>query len=289
MKIKIINMLLSLSIFIALFFIGMDYILLKELNKLAEQSKPEVISFSLESSRNYSKKLNVYLAYANGLNNFGSFLSTENDINKRDLEIFKTYKLIKPLDSLIKNDLTGKNWKENKAKADLLLDKVAKADDGLRVEIEKSYYKTTSKEKTDYFQEYSLFVDLVKNLKFDLSCRIGSFCMCYYPSHDFIGIPSKKIVQVGDTIFVDWINYYGGHIFINETYQVKSNYDKFHLLETTYDPCNQCNKGSETILLQEYQIPFSKIKKDKKWRSVFYFRNDKLQQDSVVLERELEF
>jgi len=48
-------------------------------------------------------------------------------------------------------------------------------------------------------------------------------------------------------------------------------------------------KDHETILLEEYQIPFSKIEKNKKWRSVFYFRNDKLEQDSVVLERELEF
>ena len=31
------------------------------------------------------------------------------------------------------------------------------------------------------------------------------------------------------------------------------------------------------------------LSRNKKWRNVFYFRNDKLQQDSVVLERELEF
>ena len=102
-----------------------------------------------------------------------------------------------------------------------------------------------------------------------------------------MGIPSKKVVRIGDTISVDWVNYFGGHYFIDQTYRVESNYDDFHTLETTYDACG--NDGTETILLQEYQIPFSEIQKDKKWRSVFYFRNDKLEQDSVVLERELDF
>ncbi|AFM03385.1 hypothetical protein Fleli_0931 [Bernardetia litoralis DSM 6794] len=292
MKIKIINLLLSLTIFSAIFFIGRDYFLLQKLNNLAEEYKPKEIEFLLERSKKMDIKLDALLADANGFNTFGSFINTnsissDSYMHPRDLEVFKTYKLIKPLDSIIASDLLGSKWEINKAKIQEILLKVAQKDDKLQVEIDR--YNKQEIYYASSFNEYLYLTYLVINLKERLRGRMGQFCMCFYPRHEFRGIPSKKVVQVGDTVFVDWVNYYGGHTFIDQTYQVQSNYDKFHILETTYDPCKQCDERAETILLEEYQIPFSEIDKNKKWRSVFYFRNDKLEQDSVVLERELEF
>ncbi|WP_338792549.1 hypothetical protein [Bernardetia sp. MNP-M8] len=292
MKTKIINLLLSLTIIIALCFIGKDYFLLQKLESITEEHKPKQISFLLESSKRTDRKLDALLTKENGLNTFGSFINTnsissDSYIHPRDLEVFKTYKLIKPIDSIISTDLIGSKWEDNKAKFQEILLTIAQKDDTLRVEIDK--YNKQEIYYASSFNEYLYLTYLVINLKENLRSRMGQFCMCFYPKHEFKGIPSKKIVQVGDTVFVDWVNYYGGHTFIDQTYQVQSNYDKFHILETTYDPCKQCDEAAETILLEEYQIPFSEIKKDKKWRSVFYFRNDKLEQDSVVLERELEF
>ena len=146
--------------------------------------------------------------------------------------------------------------------------------------------------KTDYYNLDSIFkAEEINNygwaeiyhasndFKSNFISHFGCFCM-YFPHYGLLPIPSKSTVQVGDTISINWVNFYSDFYMIPKTYRFSSNYDKYKLVDNTYD---------DAILLQEYQIPFSAIEKDKKWRSVFYFRDDKLEQDSVVLERELEF
>ena len=289
---KIINVILGITIFTSLFLIGKNYFALEELRNIHNESKTYILNFLSQLPKKESKYLDTYIVHSGYLSNKDSFLELELDdksIDKRDIPLFKTHLLLKPLDSIIGNDPLAEKWNENKSKIQKIFTEVSQLDDSLKRNLEKKNLEDVFKKNTISPEEWQKIILATTTSKSILSSRIGSFCSCFENHYSFLGIPSKTVVQVGDTIFIDWVNYFGGHVFIDQTYQVQSNYDKFHILETTYDNCKICDMQAETILLEEYQIPFSAIEKDEKWRSVFYFRNDKLEQDSVVLERELEF
>ena len=291
---KIINTVLIAAIISALFLTAKNYFNLDKLRVINEESKSYILSSSSKLAEKEIKYFDAYIARSGYLiANKNSFSEIGKKFtSKREIAFYEkykeTYKTLKPLDSIIKNVFLSKNGKENKSKIQEVFAEVGQLDDSLKQYLVTQNLEDIFKKNTISFEEQKKMISVSVNIKSILRARIGE-CQCIDPSYSFIGIPSKKVVFLGDTISVNWINYYRGHVFINQTYNTKSNYDKFHILETSYDGCGFCDVEAESILLQEYQIPFSEIEKDKKWRSVFCFRNDKLEQDSVVLERELEF
>jgi hypothetical protein len=185
--------------------------------------------------------------------------------------------------------LLGKNWLQNRDKIHSIFLKASEADDSLKkynTELGYDLNDIFKKDKLTFF-EWSGLIDISISYKWFLNSKMSNFCMCF-PSYNIVGIPSKQIVNIGDTVFIDWISYIDTD-FIPQTYSMTSNYDNYLNFESGYHHCRRCGQSQNAFLVQEYQIPFSEIEKNKKWRSVFYFRNDKLEQDSVVLERELEF
>lgn len=287
---KTINSTLLIATIISLFLITKNHFDLEELKTINKESKEFILNSSSKLAATEIKYADAYIARSGYLiANKNSFLEIGKSFtHKRDIATYETYKVLKSLDSIIKNDPLVKNWKENKSKIQEVFTEVAQLNDSLKQNLEKQNIEEIFKKNTISFEEWKKCIYVFINLKSILRGYIGE-CQCIDPSYSFMGIPSKKGVFLKDTISVDWVNYYRGHVFINQTYQVKSNYDKYHVLETSYDGCGFCDIQAEAILLEEYQIPFSEIEKNKKWRSVFYFRNDKLEQDSVVLEREMEF
>ena len=286
---KITNSLLILVILTSLFLTAKNYFALEEIQTINSESKNHIMSFLSKLLEKEATYANAYIARSGYLINKNSFLDIgKNFTNKLDIATYETYKILKPLDSIIKNDPLAQNWKTNKIEIQKIFATVSQFNKTIRQELNKYDLEDIFQKNKISFEEWRKVIYLSVNLKSILRGNIG-LCQCIDPSYSFIGIPSKKAAFLGDTISIDWVNYYRGHVFINQTYKIKSNYDNFHILETSYDGCGFCDVQAESILLQEYQIPFSKIEKNKKWRSVFYFRNDKLEQDSVVLERELEF
>ena len=284
---KTINLVLLMAIITSLFLMMKNHFGLEELRAINKESKEFILNHLYKQTKKANKRPNTYVVRSNYLSNQNSFLELDKKSRDRDIKMLIKYQLLKPLDSIIENDPLAENWQINKAKIQSIFIKTAETDDSIKQHLKEYDLEYIFQKNTISFYNWKRIIQLKLELKSLMNNRIGGFYLCFEYGYNFIGIPSKKVVKIGDTVFIDWINYYGGHYFINETYKVKSNYDKFHILETIYDPCG--NGRTETILLEEYQIPFSAIEKDKKWRSVFYFRNDKLEQDSVVLERELEF
>ena len=290
MKNKIINSLLVLISIVALFFILMNYSKLKEYKNLRNYYEVEYINLQLEVSKSVNSRINDYAINEKNINKLNSFTSLNNS-NNRDRHNIETAMILYSLDSIISSDLLGKNWIQNKDKIRSIFLKASKADDSLKFKDENYSIKYDlneifEKDKLTFF-EWSSLLDISIYYKDMMRSRMGAFCMCF-SMYNVVGIPSKQVIEVGDTVSIDWVNYIVQD-FIPQTYTINSNYDNFLVLESGYNSCRMCGAKENTFLLQEYQIPFSEIKKDKKWRSVFYFRNDKLEQDSVVLERELEF
>ena len=290
MKNKIINSLLVLISIVALFFILMNYSKLKEDKNLRNYYEVEYINLQLEVSKSVNSRINDYAINEKNINKLNSFTSLNNS-NNRDRHNIETAMILYSLDSIISSDLLGKNWIQNKDKIRSIFLKASKADDSLKFKDENYSIKYDlneifEKDKLTFF-EWSSLLDISIYYKDMMRSRMGAFCMCF-SMYNVVGIPSKQVIEVGDTVSIDWVNYIVQD-FIPQTYTINSNYDNFLVLESGYNSCRMCGAKENTFLLQEYQIPFSEIKKDKKWRSVFYFRNDKLEQDSVVLERELEF
>lgn len=290
MKNKIINSLLVLISIVALFFILMNYSKLKEYKNLRNYYEVEYINLQLEVSKSVNSRINDYAINEKNINKLNSFTSLNNS-NNRDRHNIETAMILYSLDSIISSDLLGKNWIQNKDKIRSIFLKASKADDSLKFKDENYSIKYDlneifEKDKLTFF-EWSSLLDISIYYKDMMRSRMGAFCMCF-SMYNVVGIPSKQVIEVGDTVSIDWVNYIVQD-FIPQTYTINSNYDNFLVFESGYNSCRMCGAKENTFLLQEYQIPFSEIKKDKKWRSVFYFRNDKLEQDSVVLERELEF
>ncbi|WP_338763373.1 hypothetical protein WAF17_19490 [Bernardetia sp. ABR2-2B] len=291
---KIINTVLIAAIIAASLLTAKNYFNLEELRVINEESKSYILNSSSKLAEKENKYFDAYIARSGYLiANKNSFSEIGKKFtSKREIAFYEkykeTYRTLKPLDSIIKNIFLSKNWKESKSKIQEVFAKVGQLDDSLKQYLVIQNLGGIFKKNVISFEEQKKVISVSINIKSILRSRIGE-CQCIDPNYSFMGIPSKKVAFLGDTISVDWINYYRGHVFINQTYNIKSNYDKFHVLETSYDGCGFCDIQAESILLQEYQIPFSEIEKGEKWRSVFYFRNDKLEQDSVVLERELEF
>lgn len=291
MKIKIINSFLAFICLIALFFMAKDYFLMEKIKPLHQQYQKKYLkSYAAESNR-LNAIMNEELIKGNGLpvNKSFIFRDTINSelgfLRNRD---YKTFLLFRSLDSVLTKSLEKREWKENKEKLKSIF-----------IELTSSSKYDTLKMKTDYYNLDSIFKDdkinsygwseiyyASNDFKSNFISSFGCFCMCM-PNYGLIPIPSKSVVKIGDTVSINWMNFYSHFYIIPETYNFSSNYDKYKLVESIYNPCS--NRGLDAILLQEYQIPFSEIEKNKKWQSVFYFRNDKLEQDSVVLERELEF
>ncbi|AFM03387.1 hypothetical protein Fleli_0933 [Bernardetia litoralis DSM 6794] len=290
MKNKIINSLLILVSIVALAFILKSYLKVKTYEGLRADCEVKYMDLQLEVSKSVNSRINDYAINQKNINKLNSFTSLNNS-NNRDRHNIETAMILYPLDSIISTDLLGKNWLQNRDKIRSIFLKASKADDSLKFKDENNYIRYDlneifKKDKLTFF-EWSGLLDISIYYKDVMKSRVGAFCMCF-SIYSVVGIPSKQIVNIGDTVFIDWINYIDTD-FIPQTYSMTSNYDNYLNFESGYHHCRMCGAKENTFLLQEYQIPFSEIKKNKKWRSVFYFRNDKLEQDSVVLERELEF
>jgi hypothetical protein len=293
MKIKIINSFLAFICLIALFFMAKDYFLMERIKPLhQEYQEKHLKSYAAESNR-LNAIMTEELIKENGLPLNKSFIFRDTINSEASYfrnRSYKTFLLFRSLDSVLEKSLEKREWKKNKGKLKSIF-----------IELTSSSKYDTLKMKTDYYDLDSIFkqeeisdygwgwVELYhasNDFKSTFISTFGCFCSCF-SHYGLIPIPSKSVVKIGDTVSINWINFYSDFYMIPETFHFNSNYDKYKQVDNIYDPCP--NRGSDAILLQEYQIPFSKIEKNKKWRSVFYFRNDKLEQDSVVLERELEF
>lgn len=291
MKNKIVNSILILISSIALSFILMNYLKMKKYEELRADYGLKYMNLHLEVSKSINSSINSSVVDQRNMNKINSFtlLNNENR-HKHDRHNIETSMILYSLDSIISTDLLGKNWIQNKDKIRSIFIKASQADSALKLRNTNSpnydLNEIFKKDKLTFF-EWSGLLDISMHYKDILRMRMGSFCMCF-SVYSVVGIPSKQIVKVNDTISIDWINYINTD-FIPQTYTINSNYDNFLAFESGYNSCRSCGSKENTFLIQEYQIPFSKIEKNKKWRSVFYFRNDKLEQDSVVLERELEF
>ncbi len=290
MKNKIINSLLILVSIVALAFILKSYLKIKTYEGLRTDYEVKYMDLQLEVSKSVNSRINDYAINQKNINKLNSFTSLNNS-NNRDRHNIETAMILYLLDSIISTDLLGKNWIQNKDKIRSIFIKASQADDSLKLKDENNYIRYDlneifEKDKLTFF-EWSSLLDISIYYKDMMRSRMGAFCMCF-SMYNVVGIPSKQVIEVGDTVSIDWISYINQD-FIPQTYTINSNYDNFLAFESGYNSCRMCGDEGNTFLLQEYQIPFSEIEKNKKWRSVFYFRNDKLQQDSVVLERELGF
>ncbi|WP_338792547.1 hypothetical protein [Bernardetia sp. MNP-M8] len=265
----------------------------KEIEPLNEEYCKKYIANQLkisEKRNNYFKE--SIIGYAD-LNSQNPFLEPVNgDYAKTEKKQYEVIKILSVIDSIYRGDTLGKNWKSHKYKIADAFEKAREKYTFLKWGKQVSYTTFDSlfkKEKLDY-NEWTEIISVSNRFK-DKVRSSTSGGTIYFAYYDMIGIPSKSIVRVGDTISVDWVNFYSNTSLIPATYSRKSNYESCLTLRSYYKIGFGIlgGKDNETILLEEYQIPFSEIEKNKKWRSVFYFRNDKLEQDSVVLERELEF
>lgn len=291
MKIKIINSFLAFICITALFFMAKDYFLMEKIKPLHQEYQEKYLKSYIEESNRLNAIIIEELIKENGLPLNKSFIfrdTINSESNYFRNRSYKTFLLFRSLDSVLEKSIEEKKWKKNKEKLKSIF-----------IELTSSSRYDTLKMKTDYYDLDFVFrkdettdygwaeIYRASNyFKRNFISTFGCFCMCM-PYYGLVPIPSKSTVQVGDTISINWMNFYSHFKIIPETYSFNSNYDKYKLIENSYNPCE--NRGLEAFFLQEYQIPFSQIEKNKKWRSVFYFRNDKLEQDSVVLERELEF
>ncbi|WP_291725954.1 hypothetical protein [Bernardetia sp.] len=291
MKNNIINSILALLFCVGLYFIVVEHFKINQYKKLKNEYALKYINLQLDISKNLNAYMDSYIVDSRDFNEPYSFTLLKK-IHKRDRHNIETAKTLYALDSIVLNDPLGKNWARNKNKIRFIFFKVTNADDSLKLKgnihhsIPYDLNEIFEKDKLTFF-EWSLLLELSIHYKDILKSRMSGFCICF-SSYQIMYIPSKQIVKAGDTISIDLVNYIGQD-FIPQTYNFTSNYDKFLILESGYNGCRYCGEQANYFLVQEYQIPFSEIKKDEKWRSVFYFRNDKLEQDSVVLERELDF
>ncbi|WP_338812563.1 hypothetical protein V9L05_14350 [Bernardetia sp. Wsw4-3y2] len=284
MKTKIINSLLVFTCLVALFFVVKDYFLMEKVKPLHQKYKEKYLESYVVESNQLNKIITEEIIKGNDLPINTSFIfrdtinSESGYLRNKD---YRTFLLFRSLDSVLTHSLEKREWKKNKNKLKSIFTYLT---------LNSRY--DTLKMKTDYYDLDSIFKNKEINdygwaeiyyasndFKSNFISSFGCFCSGF-SHYGLLPIPSKSTVQVGDTISINWVNFYSDFYMIPETYRFSSNYDKYKLVDNIYD---------DAILLQEYQIPFSEIEKDKKWRSVFYFRNDKLEQDSVVLERELEF
>ncbi|WP_375562237.1 hypothetical protein ACE193_06720 [Bernardetia sp. OM2101] len=290
MKNKIINSLLILISIVAFAFILKSYLKITVYQDLRDDYEVKYMNLNLKVSKSLTSEMNSYVVNDRNMNKVNSFtLLDENSMHPRDIQNVETARILYPLDSIIESDLLGKNWLQNRDKIRSIFLKASEADDSLKkynTELRYDLEEIFKKDKLSFFEWVGLSYISI-DYKGILNSRMGSFCMCF-PNYNIIGIPSKQIVNIGDTVFIDWISYIDTD-FIPQTYNVTSNYENYLNFESGYHHCRTCGRSENAFLVQEYQIPFSEIEKNKKWRSVFYFRNDKLEQDSVVLERELEF
>ena len=291
MKSNIINSILALLFFVGLYFIVVEHFKINQYKKLKNEYALKSINLQLDISKNLNSYMDSYIVDYRDFNEPYSFTLLKK-IHKRDRHNIETVKILHSLDSIISNDPLGKDWIKNKSKIRSIFLKVTNADDSLKFKGNFHYnipYDLNEIFEKDIltFFEWSFLLDLSISYKNRIKDRMSGFCICF-SMYDMMWIPSKQVVKAGDTISIDLVNYIGQD-FIPQTYNFTSNYDKFLILESGYNGCRHCGEQANAFLVQEYQIPFSAIKEDKKWRSVFYFRNDKLEQDSVVLERELEF
>ncbi len=291
MKIKIINSLLFLVSIIALFFLIKDYFLMEKIKSLHKKYKEQYIESYAAESRYLNKTMIEEIIKENDLVDNQSFIfrdTTNSESSYLRNKNYRTFLLFRSLDSVFEQSLEKREWKENKEKLKSIFTNLTSSSKYDTLKMKTNYYNLDSVFKVEEINNYGWagIYYASNDFKSNFISRFGCFCMCM-PHYGLFPIPSKSTVQVGETISINWMNFYSHFYIIPETYNFNSNYDKYKLIENTYNPCE--NRGLEAFLLQEYQVPFSKIKKNKKWRSVFYFRNDKLEQDSVVLERELEF
>ncbi|WP_338812561.1 hypothetical protein V9L05_14340 [Bernardetia sp. Wsw4-3y2] len=293
MQTKIINSSLLLIIFSSFYFLFQNYVFRKEIEPLNEEYCKKYVANQLKISKRRNKYFKESLISYAELNSQNPFLESVNgDYAKTEKKQYEVIKILSVIDSIYKIDTLGKDWNSHKFKIADAFEKAREKYDTLKWGKHVSYTTFDSlfkKEKLDY-NEWTEIISVSNRFKeyVRASTSGGNMDFIYY---NLIGIPSKSIVKIGDTISVDWVDYYSKTSLIPETYSRKSNYENYLTLRSYYKIGFGISGGkdNEAILLEEYQIPFSAIEKNKKWRSVFYFRNDKLEQDSVVLERELEF
>ncbi len=291
MQTKIINSSLLLIIFSSFYFLFQNYTSHKEIEALNEEYCKKYVANQLKVSEKFNNYFRESLIGYAKLNSQNPFLESINEsYAKAEKKQYEVIKILSVIDSIYKVDTLGKDWNSHKFKIADAFEKAKEKYDTLKWGKHVSYTTFDSlfqKEKLDY-GEWTQIIQVSNRFKEYIRNHYSKLGLDFI-YYDVIGIPSKSIAKIGGTISVDWIDYYSKTSLIPETYSRKSNYENHLTLRSYYKAGIMGCQDHETILLEEYQIPFSEIEKNKKWRSVFYFRNDKLEQDSVVLERELEF
>lgn len=291
MKTKIINGLLALICFVALFFMVKDYFLMEKIKPLHQKYQEKYIESYAAESRYLNKIMTKEIIKENLLIDNQSFIlrdTVNSEIGRYRNKGYKTFLLFRSLDSVFEQSLEKREWKENKEKLKSIFTDLALYSSYDTLQMKTDYYNLDSIFKAEVINNYGWaeIYHASNDFKNNFLSLFGCFCSSF-SHYGLLPIPSQSVVKVVDTISINWVNFYSDFYMIPETYHFSSNYDKYKLVDNIYNPF--IDRDSDAILLQEYQIPFSAIEKNKKWRSVFYFRNDKLAQDSVVLERELEF
>lgn len=287
---KIINSSLLLIVFSAFYFIFQSHNSNQKIQHLNKKYWKKYISTQLKISEHFNNHFQENLLVYSKLNSQTPLLEITDtkyiETEKRQYELCKTLLVI---DSIYKVDTLGKNWNTNKYKIDKTFRKARKIYSFLTWEgifsDSLDFYDLFVKDELNP-QEWSSIILVNNKFKEYVRNRTSGLLMniSYY---DVLGIPSKSVVKVGDSVSIDWVNFCSNTSLIPNISSRVSNYENNLTLRSYYKAGKIGEQDDETILIEEYQIPFSEISKDKKWQAKFMFINHNLEQDSVVLERDI--
>ena len=284
---KILSSFLLIAFFVAIYLSVEQVILVYSYQKMQkEHDLPFDINPMLAEKREFETNVIREKYFFSEDRNFSDsepFLNLENLGKKGYHQQLKNdmmaYNLLFPLDSVLRKDIKGLEWKNNRRKVEQTLRKANKLNNRIQFEDHQlgiNLEPLLAKEVLTG-EEYDKFRWLIA-IQHQPSCMMMGGYNVVQP------IPSKTVVEVGDTVFINWINYYTHNNSLNNSYSTTSNYEKYHTISTFY---NRSDGDNKSFFIDEWQIPFSELEKNTTWKSTFYFINHNLEKDSVVLERDI--
>ncbi len=292
---KILSSFLLIAFFVAIYLSIEQVILVYSYQTMQKESYlPFDMSLMLADKREFETDVIREKYYFSEDINFSDskpFLDLESlDKNKYRQQLKKdmmAYNLLFSLESVLRKDKKGLEWKSNRKKVEQTLKEVKKLNDRIKLkdyDLKIDLEPLLAKEPLTR-EEYDEILSAFWDFRWLITISHKPSCSLMGGYHIIQPIPSKTVLEVGDTVFIDWINYYSHNNSLNNSYSTTSNYEKYHTVSTFYNTSDGSNKS---FFIDEWQIPFSDLEKNTTWKSTFYFINHNLEKDSVVLERDIQ-